>query len=69
LLISRFQSYGVDSVTAVKRSLAVISQEMQTQAAMLAYLDIFFVLMVGCFVAAGLTPFLKKIKLGKAAAH
>jgi hypothetical protein len=41
----------------------------QTQAAMISYLDIFFVLMIGSLVAAGMTLFLKKMDLSKAAAH
>jgi len=68
-LVSRFESYGFDSVTAMRRALAVIAKTMQTQAAMLAYLDIFAVLMFGSLAAAVLTLFLKKIKLGEAKAH
>jgi DHA2 family multidrug resistance protein len=68
-LVSRFESYGVDSVTAMRRALSVTANAMQTQAAMLAYLDIFAVLMFGSLAAAVLTLFLKKIKLGEAKAH
>jgi DHA2 family multidrug resistance protein len=68
-LILRFESFGVDSVTAMKRATAVVAHEMQTQAAMLAYLDIFMVLMFGSLLAAALTLFLKKMDLSKASAH
>jgi DHA2 family multidrug resistance protein len=68
-LVSRFEAYGADSVTAVTRATAVVTREMQTQAAMLSYLDIFVVLMFGSLLAACLTPFLKKINLAKASAH
>jgi DHA2 family multidrug resistance protein len=66
MLAARWHSFGYDSVTAGKRALAAIYQTVQTQSAMLAYLDIFMVLMYCCGIAAFLALFLKKIELGKA---
>jgi DHA2 family multidrug resistance protein len=68
-LTQRFSGHGADSVTASQRALATVSQQMQTQAATLAYLDTFMVLMFACLVAVVLTIFLKNIKLGEAHAH
>jgi DHA2 family multidrug resistance protein len=65
-LTSRFAAQGAGPVDAGNRALATISNQMQTQAAMLAYLDIFIVLVLGCLIAAGLTPLLKEINLKKA---
>jgi DHA2 family multidrug resistance protein len=66
---NRFISYGVDSVSAMKRATAIVAREVSTQSAMLAYLDIFMVLMYGSLMAAVLTIFLKKIDLKKTSAH
>ena len=55
-LTSRYAAYGAGPVEAGNRALATISGQMQTQAALLSYLDIFVVLLLGCLMAAGLTP-------------
>ncbi|HEY4414447.1 MAG TPA: MFS transporter, partial [Verrucomicrobiae bacterium] len=68
-LAGRFVAYGADSVSAMKRATAIIAHEVVTQATMLAYLDIFMVLMYGSLVAAALTPFLKKINLKQPSAR
>jgi DHA2 family multidrug resistance protein len=68
-LTQRFAAGGADSVTAGKRALATIAAQMQTQAAVLSYLDIFAVLMFGSLVAGCMTFFLRKIELGKSSAH
>jgi len=65
-LTERFISYGLDSVDAAKRATAVIMRQVQTQAAMLSYLDIFIVLLLGCLIAAALTSLLSEIDLSKA---
>lgn len=62
-------TYGADSVDAKQNALAMLYRETQRQAAMLAYLDVFVVLMVGALIAAGLTVFLKTMDLSKASAH
>ncbi len=62
----RLVSFGADQVTAGKRALAMVSHAMQTQAAMLSYLDVFMFMVYFCFAAAALTFFLKKVELGKA---
>jgi hypothetical protein len=62
-------THGIDAIDANHRALATISREMQRQAAMISYLDIFFVLMIGSFIAAALTLFLKRMDLSKASAH
>jgi DHA2 family multidrug resistance protein len=68
-LTQRFATGGSDSVSAGHQALAMTSQALQTQSAMLAYLDIFMVLMVASLTAIPLTFFLTNIKLGKVQAH
>jgi DHA2 family multidrug resistance protein len=68
-LSSKLVGYGIGSVDANHRALAMISSEMQRQAAMLSYLDVFVVLMTGSLIAAGMTAFLKRMDLSKASAH
>ncbi|HTR41920.1 MAG TPA: DHA2 family efflux MFS transporter permease subunit [Pseudomonadales bacterium] len=68
-LSSQLAGRGVDTVDASHRALATISTAMQRQAAMLSYLDVFVVLMVGSLIAAGMTAFLKTMDLSKASAH
>lgn len=63
-----FFNGGVGAVDAQHRALASLTQTMQVQAAMLSYLDIFFILMIGSLVAAALTIFLRRMDLAKAAA-
>lgn len=62
-------TYGANSVDAQHKALATLYREVQRQAAMLAYLDIFVVLMAGALIAAGMTVFLKEMDLTKASSH
>ncbi|HEY3915916.1 MAG TPA: EmrB/QacA family drug resistance transporter, partial [Verrucomicrobiae bacterium] len=57
---------GIDSVDAAKRAMAMIAGQMQAQAGMLSYLDVFEVLMVASVFAACLTVFLRKMDLAHA---
>jgi DHA2 family multidrug resistance protein len=66
---SQLMASGLSSVDASHRALATIATGMQRQAAMLSYLDVFAVLMIGSLIAAGLTFFLKRMDLSKASAH
>jgi DHA2 family multidrug resistance protein len=68
-LASRLESQGVDSVTAMRKATAMLYDTVATQAAVLSYLDIFVVLMLGSLIAATLAVFLKNIPLGKASPH
>jgi len=68
-LAQRFSAHGADTFTAAGRALATMGAEMQTQAALLAYLDIFALLMFGSLFACLLTCFLKKVKPGRKPAH
>lgn len=68
-LTNRLVRQGFDTVTAGRQALADIYRSVQTQAAMLSYLDIFKILMFYAIVAGILTLFLKKIDLSKARAH
>ena len=68
-LAARFESFGVDAASAMRKAVVTVAQSVATQAAILSYLDIFMVLMFGSLLAAILTLFLKRIELGKAAAH
>jgi DHA2 family multidrug resistance protein len=67
-LTQRFTEHGVAPNEATQRALATIYHEVQTQAAMLSYLDTFVVLLIACLIAAALTSFLKDIDLKKAQA-
>jgi DHA2 family multidrug resistance protein len=64
-LTQRFIDQGVASNEAMKRALAVIYRQVQTQAGMLAYLDTFIVLLIACLIAAALTSLLKDVDLKK----
>jgi DHA2 family multidrug resistance protein len=64
-LTHRFFLHGSDPVQATQRATAVISGQVHTQSAMLAYLDTFVVLLLGCLIAAALTSLLKEVDLSK----
>jgi hypothetical protein len=51
---------------ATRQALSAVMAQVQRQAAMLSYLDIFVILMLGCLLAAALTSLLKRIDLSKA---
>jgi DHA2 family multidrug resistance protein len=68
-LTQRYAVHGSDSVTASQQALAMTARVLQTQSAMLAYLDIFLVLMIASLAAVTLTFFLQRIELGKVHAH
>src|SRR5262249_34825087 len=64
-LAARFVSFGSDPIGAATQALALIQRQVEEQAMMLSYLDVFRLLIRGCFVAAALTLFLSKIDLNK----
>lgn len=64
----RFINHGVAPNEATQRGLATIYHQVQSQSAMLAYLDTFVVLIIACLLAAALTSLLKGIDLKKAQA-
>lgn len=68
-LTQRFVHQGAGAVQASKRALAAVMGQVQSQAAMLSYLDVFVVFMIGCLIAAGLSVLLKKMDLSKAQAR
>ncbi|HZV35692.1 MAG TPA: DHA2 family efflux MFS transporter permease subunit [Verrucomicrobiae bacterium] len=68
-LTQHFAQLGSGPVEAMKRAMAVISRQVQSQSAMLSYLDIFIVLLIGCLIAAALTSLLKNMDLSKPGAH
>lgn len=68
MLSSKLSSLGVDAMDANHRALAMVYGEVQRQAQMLSYLDVFVVLMAGSLIAAAMTAFLKRIDLSKGAA-
>jgi DHA2 family multidrug resistance protein len=67
-LTQRFTDHGVAPNEATERALAVINRQVQTQSAMLSYLDTFIVLAIACLIAAALTSLLKEMDLKKAQA-
>jgi DHA2 family multidrug resistance protein len=68
-MTSRWVAAGYDSITAGKRAMAGLYHTVQTQAAVIAYIDVFMILMYFSLAAVVLSLFLKRIKLGKAAVH
>jgi DHA2 family multidrug resistance protein len=62
-LTQRFAAHGSGPVEAHNRALTSIMGEVQKQAAMLSYLDVFVILMLACLVAAAMCVFLKTVDL------
>ena len=62
-----FTAYGASPSQAPQQAVAWIGQQVQTQAAFLAYIDTFWVLMLIALAAAPLALTLSKVKLGGAA--
>jgi len=62
-LTERFAAHGAGPVQAGHRALSTVMRQVQTQAAMLSYLDIFVVLMLGCLIAAAFSTLLKTADL------
>jgi DHA2 family multidrug resistance protein len=65
-LTQRFANNGAGPVAAHNRALTTIMGEVQRQAAMLSYLDVFVILMIACLVAAFMSIFLTTIDLKNA---
>jgi MFS transporter, DHA2 family, multidrug resistance protein len=63
-----FLAHGFALAEAQKRAFAWIAQQAQTQAAFLAYIDVFWVLMLLALLAVPLALTLRKVKLGGAPA-
>ncbi|MGN6370416.1 MAG: DHA2 family efflux MFS transporter permease subunit [Phycisphaerae bacterium] len=67
-LAHMFATRGAGPVEAMKQATAAFFMQIQRQAAMLSYIDVFQVLIIGCLVALTMTFFLKRIDLAKAEA-
>jgi DHA2 family multidrug resistance protein len=65
---SYFAAHGSSLVQAQQQAIAWIGQQVQAQAAFLAYMDVFWVLMLVSLAAVPLALTLRKVKLGGAAA-
>jgi DHA2 family multidrug resistance protein len=59
--------HGSSLVHAQQQALAWIGQQVQTQAAYLAYIDVFWLLMLMSLATVPLALILRKVKLGAAA--
>jgi len=59
-----FVNHGSSLVEAHKQAIQWIGQQLQTQASFLAYIDVFWVLMLVSLVAVPLALALRKVKLG-----
>ncbi len=68
-LTQRFAGHGTGPVEAGHRALAVVMRQVQAQAAMLSYLDIFILLALFCLIAAAMSTCLKRADLSKAQAR
>ncbi len=62
-----FVAQGSSLVQAQKQAIEWIGQQIQAQAALLAYVDVFWTLMLISLAAVPLALFLRKVKLGEAA--
>jgi DHA2 family multidrug resistance protein len=62
-----FVAQGSSAVQATRQALASIGQQVQTQASLLAYIDVFWTLMSVSVLAVLLALFLRNIKLGSPA--
>jgi hypothetical protein len=67
-LAQRFSNFGAAETGAMQKAMGVINRQVQTQAAMLSYIDVFQMMFLGCFIAATVALFLKKIDLKHAEA-
>jgi len=63
-----FVSQGSNLIQAQQQAIAWIGQQVETQAALLAYIDVFWALMIVAIAAVPLALILRSIKLGAAAA-
>jgi DHA2 family multidrug resistance protein len=61
-----FTSQGSSLIHAQQQAFAWIGQQVETQAALLAYIDVFWVLMIVSLAAVPLALMLRKIKMGAA---
>ena len=61
---SYFLARGSSLLQAQQQAFAWIGQQVQTQAALLAYMDVFWVLMLISLAAIPLAVILRKVKLG-----
>lgn len=68
-LTERMSNAGIGAHDARTRALATMARELQRQASMITYLDVFFILMLCSLVAAAMTIFLKHLDFKKAPAH
>jgi DHA2 family multidrug resistance protein len=67
-LTHRFAAHGAGPVDSHRRALATVMRQVQAQAAMLSYLDVFILLMLFCLFAAAFSVLLKNMDLTKAQA-
>jgi MFS transporter, DHA2 family, multidrug resistance protein len=63
-LTSYFVGQGSSLLQAQQQAIAWIGQQVQVQASLLAYMDVFWILMLFAVAAGALALFLRKIKLG-----
>lgn len=63
-----FATHGSSVLQAQQQAVALINQQLQLQASYLAYIDVFWVLMLISTAAVPLALILRKVKLGEAAA-
>jgi MFS transporter, DHA2 family, multidrug resistance protein len=61
---SYFAAHGSSALQAQRQAFAWIGQQVQTQASLLSYIDVFWTLMVICAAAIPLALLLRKVKLG-----
>ena len=62
-----FQAHGSSMAEAQQQAVAWIGQQVTLQASLLAYIDVFWVLMILALLAVPLAMTLRKVKLGGAA--
>jgi DHA2 family multidrug resistance protein len=62
-IVAKFLSQGMSAADATIRALAAMYQSLQAQALMLAYIDVFKIMAIGCLGVIVLVMFLKRIDL------
>jgi len=65
---SSLMAHGVSAANATTQALAGIYADLQQQALMLSYLDVFRIMMYGCLVVLALVMFLRNVRKGEKAA-
>jgi len=62
---AHFVAHGADTFTAGRRAMAMVYRETVTQAHILAYADVFWLLLAAYVSVLFLTPFMRRVRSGQ----